>query len=479
MNTSNMGSYSQWVCPKCKGALRIENGNYLCGTCQPHFGGKCGIPDFRFSDYDSENQLLLAREYIESWDKLTYEDMVRMRYSGLRERALAAGRNADEFRMWDLDEKSHLASYKTRGKRHLHMLAETLKRSGQAEHVGRLVDVGCGWGRDLLHLSTLADEVIGVDVSTFSLLLARKLLEEHSVSNVTLVLADGQFLPLPSESIDGINSSATIEHFPAPGDFLCECSRCLRKPGWIFLYYPNRFSALPETHTGIWGLGFWSEKTQREIVRKKTGGEWDTTLFSRSSFRRLLEHSCDYDRVEITGMPHGIEQFVCTSKFAEMYPGLAQVVRRVLPGFRVIPGVDRLVCFFAPVHFVIISRYREGGARKFACLGAEQVLCEVPTRERTNAALRQESGQSHPRDHLLVHRQQMHDKKAATVRKNKSKDACSGFFSGYGTPWVVSYPFLWNRNRYIRKIALQSIQLMARICICCFIVICDSFIQNV
>ena len=270
MNTSYTDRYDQWVCPKCHGALRAEGVNYVCGPCQLHFGNKYGMRDFRLSEFDSENQLRLAKEYVESWDKLTYEDMVRMRFAGLRERGLAAGKKTEEFRMLDLDEKSHLASYKSRGKRHLHMLGETLSRSGQAEHVRRLIDVGCGWGRDLLHLSTLADEVIGIDVSTFSLLLTRKLLEEHNIDNVTLVLGDGQHLPFPSHSIDGVNSSATIEHFPSPGNFLSECSRCLRNPGWVFLYYPNRFSLLPETHTGIWGLGFWSEKQQRRIVRNKT-----------------------------------------------------------------------------------------------------------------------------------------------------------------------------------------------------------------
>jgi ubiquinone/menaquinone biosynthesis C-methylase UbiE len=103
----------------------------------------------------------------------------------------------------------------------------------------------------------MADQVIGVDVSTFSLLLTKKLLEENNVGNVTLVLAEGQSLPLPTQSVDAMNSSATIEHFPAPGDFLRECSRCLDESGMaIPLLIQTRFSILPETHhTGIWGFG--------------------------------------------------------------------------------------------------------------------------------------------------------------------------------------------------------------------------------
>lgn len=356
MKTCHNVTYDTWVCPRCKGPLDLEEGKYRCGRCKVNFGHSFGIPDFRLNNYDSENQLLLAKEYIDSWEELTYEDMVRMRFSGARHRALAAGKNPSDLKMLDLDEEAHLASYRTRGIRHVKLVSNALGRMGQSTHVPRLIDVGCGWGRDLLHLATMADEVIGVDVSTFSLLLTRKLLQENGISNVTLVLAEGQSLPLPPSCVDGINSSATIEHFPVPGDFLRECSRSLCESGWLFLYYPNRFSALPETHTGIWGLGFWSQARQKTIVRKRIGGEWDTTLFSRGSFTRLLHCTCEHKRVVITGMPDGIEEFCYTSKFAEMFPTLARSLQFVLPAARVIPGLDRLVSFFAPVHFVAVTR---------------------------------------------------------------------------------------------------------------------------
>ncbi len=348
--------YQEWVCPRCKGPIDLQAETYHCKQCQLSFSPCLGIPDFRLHDYDSENQLLLAKRYLDGWDTLTYEAMVRMRFSGLRERALAAGKRPSE--ICNSDEQAHLASYKTRGRYHLKIVQSTLQHMGQKTHISRLVDVGCGWGRDLLHLAAMADQVIGVDVSTFSLLLTKKLLEENNVGNVTLVLAEGQSLPLPTQSVDAMNSSATIEHFPAPGDFLRECSRCLDESGWLFLYYPNRFSILPETHTGIWGLGFWSQAHQQTIVQKSTGGQWDVTLFSRRSFRRLLKSTFDSEQVCITGMPTGIEEFCHTSKFAEMFPVVAHAARFILPVVRVIPGFDRVVSSVAPVHFVAVARGR-------------------------------------------------------------------------------------------------------------------------
>lgn len=354
MEICNSMVYQEWVCPRCSGPMDLQDETHHCKRCQLFFSPRFGIPDFRLRAYDSENQLLLARRYLDAWDTLTYEDMVRMRFAGLRERAVAAGKSPSEIS--NRDEQAHLGSYKTRGRYHRKIVHSTLQYMGQKTRISRLVDVGCGWGRDLLHLATMADQVIGVDVSTFSLLLTKKLLEENNVGNVTLVLAEGQSLPLPTQSVDGINSSATIEHFPVPGDFLRECSRCLGKPGWLFLYYPNRFSVLPETHTGIWGLGFWPKSHQKTIVQKKTGGQWDVTLFSRKGFWHLLKSTFDYEQVCITGIPLGIEEFCHTSKFAEMFPVLAHAARFMLPMVRLIPGLDRVVTSIAPVHFAAVAR---------------------------------------------------------------------------------------------------------------------------
>ncbi|HUU17719.1 MAG TPA: class I SAM-dependent methyltransferase [Sedimentisphaerales bacterium] len=214
----NIG-FSNWVCPKCKGDLKVEDGVYFCEPCGQRFNDFLGLPDFRLHYKDTKNEVALAKEFRESWNELTYEDMVRMRWSGLRQRALARGKHPSDFKMWDVDEQAHLATYKVRGKHHQYMLKNIIQRKIYAWEIIRLVDVGCGWGRDLLHLACLAQEAIGVDVSAFSLLMTKKLLEGQGVTNVTLVLAEGESLPLPPECIDGINCSGAIEHMRIPGDF--------------------------------------------------------------------------------------------------------------------------------------------------------------------------------------------------------------------------------------------------------------------
>ncbi len=348
--------FSGWVCPKCKGDLKIEDGGSSCEPCGKRFNNVLGFPDFRLRYEDSKNQMVLARTFRENWDKLTYEDMVRLRFSGLRQRALARGKSPADFKMWDIDEQAHLATYKTRGGRHLSVLKSRLQQQDSSVDIGHLVDVGCGWGRDLLHLACLAKEAIGLDVSVFSLLITKKLLEEQGIVNATLVLAEAESLPLRPGCIDGINCSGAIEHMRIPGDFLRECSRCLGESAWVFLFYPNRFSVLPESHTGIWGLGYFSTARQKKIVLNRLGSEWETFLFSRRGFLRLLKSTCKYKKVSITGIPPGVEDFLSTSKFSLMFPHMYSVAKHILPAFRLAPGLERLVSFFCPVHFVLISR---------------------------------------------------------------------------------------------------------------------------
>jgi ubiquinone/menaquinone biosynthesis C-methylase UbiE len=257
-------------------------------------------------------------------------------------------------RIWDADEESFLASYRTRGASHVLVLKSLVQEVQGIMPVQCLVDVGCGWGRDLIHLTTIAKSVLGVDVCSFSLLMTKKLLEEQQVTKVQLALAQGEYLPLRPASVDAMNCSATVEHFPDPGLFLREASRCLSPNGWLFLYYPNRFSLLPETHTGIFGLGWLPKKWQQKVVAENRRQNWDTFLFSRRGFMRMLQSQFAARQVRISGIPEGVENFMFTSKFANMLGPLAKPLKVCLSLSRGIPGCERVMSFFAPVHFAAI-----------------------------------------------------------------------------------------------------------------------------
>jgi SAM-dependent methyltransferase len=94
----------------------------------------------------------------------------------------------------------------------------------------RVVDLGCGPGRDAVHFLENALEVAGVDAS-------RQMAMHARGDGVPVVQADLRFVPLRSESLDGIWSAASLLHVPRP-----EVPATLR--GWSQLLRP----------TGVLGL---------------------------------------------------------------------------------------------------------------------------------------------------------------------------------------------------------------------------------
>ncbi|MBF0471226.1 MAG: methyltransferase domain-containing protein [Gammaproteobacteria bacterium] len=117
-------------------------------------------------------------------------------------------------------------------RRRLQLVAE---RSGG----GYLLDLGCGSGVMMRSAAGLFDEVVGIDISTGILALAK----EHG----TALCADGSALPLASASMDAVVCFAALHHIYDHQPLLAEVYRVLR-PGGVFyadhdmtLAFSNRF----------------------------------------------------------------------------------------------------------------------------------------------------------------------------------------------------------------------------------------------
>jgi ubiquinone/menaquinone biosynthesis C-methylase UbiE len=95
----------------------------------------------------------------------------------------------------------------------------------------RVLDVGCGPGRDVAWLAEQGFDIVGVDLS-------RKMLEEGLARDIAapLVQADMGRLPFRKGSFRGIWSCASLLHVPKEraGDVLRELARVVR-PGHIYL----------------------------------------------------------------------------------------------------------------------------------------------------------------------------------------------------------------------------------------------------
>ena len=109
---------------------------------------------------------------------------------------------------------------------------------------GRVLENGCGVGMYVEKLSAFGGEVIGLEYDRERALEART----HS----PLILnAAGEFIPLPSSTIDLILSHEVIEHVQDDRAAVREMIRVLRPAGRIVLFCPNRGYPF-ETHGIYW-----------------------------------------------------------------------------------------------------------------------------------------------------------------------------------------------------------------------------------
>jgi SAM-dependent methyltransferase len=99
-----------------------------------------------------------------------------------------------------------------------------------ASSSGEVLDVGCGWGRELTRLK----DAVGIDVCLPFLKTAR-----NYTSN-PVILADAHFLPFRDDSFDFIVISEVIEHLAHPVKVIGELKRVLRQRGKLLVQTPNK-----------------------------------------------------------------------------------------------------------------------------------------------------------------------------------------------------------------------------------------------
>ena len=98
----------------------------------------------------------------------------------------------------------------------------------------RILDAGCGGGRDAATLASLGAHVTGVDISKGLISVAKKLYPE-------IEFVHGSFLELPflNETFDGVWAHAALVHLETINDVrntLKEFRRVLKAKGWVYIY---------------------------------------------------------------------------------------------------------------------------------------------------------------------------------------------------------------------------------------------------
>ena len=109
---------------------------------------------------------------------------------------------------------------------------------------GGILEDGCGVGMYVEHLAPFGGSVIGLEYDFERAAQAGR-------NSPHILNAAGEFLPLPSSSLDLILSHEVIEHLQDDRLGICEMVRVLQPGGRIVLFAPNRGYPF-ETHGIYW-----------------------------------------------------------------------------------------------------------------------------------------------------------------------------------------------------------------------------------
>lgn len=109
-------------------------------------------------------------------------------------------------------------------------------------HSGRLLDIGCSWGRWTLAAQAKGYEAVGIDPSLGAVMAARRVARRLGVPNRYLV-GDARHLPFPPRSFDITYSYSVLQHMP-PSDVtqaVSEMGRVLSAGGRAKVQMPGAF----------------------------------------------------------------------------------------------------------------------------------------------------------------------------------------------------------------------------------------------
>ena len=110
----------------------------------------------------------------------------------------------------------------------------------------RLMDIGCGLGREAFALSDLGYEVVGIDISKEVIAQVRQLSAERGY-DIPFVAYDGRELPFPDDSFNGVliwaQTFGLLYGEAYKRDYLAECRRVL-KPGGLFSFSTHDYEYL-------------------------------------------------------------------------------------------------------------------------------------------------------------------------------------------------------------------------------------------
>jgi ubiquinone/menaquinone biosynthesis C-methylase UbiE/uncharacterized protein YbaR (Trm112 family) len=245
----------RFVCPRCHATVSRNAQRYSCTACGAGYPIVAGIPDFRV--------------FPDPWIGLEDD----------RAKALRV-----EAATYDLDFESSMRAYwaittdtpRPLAERYVQHGLRALDRSRQwigsldGAPPGPWLELGCGTGDFLVAALERNIAVVGIDIALRWLVIARRR-PQLGGDGVTLVCCCAEALPFPAGSFARVTSLGVLEHSADPRQLCREARRVIMPGGGVAFRTVNRFSALPEPHVRVWGVGFMPRRWADRYVRWRTG----------------------------------------------------------------------------------------------------------------------------------------------------------------------------------------------------------------
>jgi ubiquinone/menaquinone biosynthesis C-methylase UbiE len=126
---------------------------------------------------------------------------------------------------------------------HILVLKKFFQLAGIKDKLNDVLDVACGTGHSTAPLVNYANHVLGIDISSAMLDIARQ-----AYPAINFQCASAENLPCKNKQLDGIFTSMALHWFNQPA-FISEVIRTLKQNGWLFTYnmvFPGIMAANPD-----------------------------------------------------------------------------------------------------------------------------------------------------------------------------------------------------------------------------------------
>lgn len=322
------------TCPVCGGFLHDRENELFCPACQAVYPQTLGIPDLRPPGTpDAEGDAEIVARLVAAYPTTDFAGLLDIRL-----------RNAPTYNDLIGHEVGYTLAKADRGQEMLAMFRRRLETFFPDPPADTILDIGCGSGAGLVALARRHALVVGLDPSLPDLILARKALETEGLTNVLLVQAAGQRVPVAEATFDHASALNVLEHVFDLDGVLEEVRRVLRPGGTFAADSRNRYDLfLPEPHVRLRWVGFLPRRWAPAYVRwRRDVGYSATCLLSYGDLRR------------------GLRKFF-PGQYRIVFPGVAAYggppgVDAWLQRLESLPVLGTLALWFFPSHLVLAQK---------------------------------------------------------------------------------------------------------------------------